>query len=108
MSVFSVPVTIGVDEDRIAKEIEKDALRQVVEKITTEIEKNIYASGYYGKIDKNDSSPLRHMIERKVSEVISDKQDVIIEEAAKVLADKMYKSKACKEAMKKVIEEVAN
>ena len=36
---------------------------------------------------------------------VSDKEDIIIEEAAKLLAEKMYRSKACKDAMKKVIEE---
>ena len=105
MSVFSVPVTIGVDEERIAKEIENSVESQVVEKIFEEVKKVIFVTTYRGRIDEDDSTPLRKMVERKVSEVISDKEDIIIEEAAKILAEKMYRSKACKDAMKKVIEE---
>ena len=37
MSVFSVPVTIGVNEEEIAKEIRKNVEDKVVEKITKEI-----------------------------------------------------------------------
>ena len=105
MSVFSVPVTIGVDEERIAKEIENDVKYQVIEKIFEEIKKTIYATNYYGKIDEKDITPLRKMVEAKVAEVISDKQDLIIEKASELLAEKMYKSKACKEAIKNVVEE---
>lgn len=105
MSVFSVPVTIGVDEEKIAKEIENDVKSQVVEKIFEEIKKTIYATNYYGKIDEKDSTPLRKMVETKISEVVSDKQDLIIEKASEILAEKMYKSKACKEAIKNVIGE---
>jgi len=36
MSVFSVPVTIGVDEEKIAKEIESNVEAQVVRKIADE------------------------------------------------------------------------
>lgn len=37
MSVFSVPVTIGVNEEKIAKEISKNVEDRVVENITKEI-----------------------------------------------------------------------
>ena len=37
MSVFSVPVTIGVNEEEIAKEIRKNVEDRVVEKITKEM-----------------------------------------------------------------------
>ena len=106
MSVFSVPVTIGVDEEKIAKEIESNVEAQVVRKICDEVKKIIFKSDYYGKINEGDHTPLIHMVEREVQKVIKDKEDVIIENASKVLAEKMYRSKACKEAMKSVIEEV--
>jgi hypothetical protein len=105
MSVFSVPVTIGVDEGRIAKEIESNVESQVVEKIYDEVKTIIFRNDRYRGIDEKDHSPLVRIVEREVQKVIKDKEDIIIEEASKVLANKMYRSKACKEAMKTVIEE---
>lgn len=46
MSVFSVPVTIGVNEEEIAKEIRKNVEDRVVEKITKEIKGVIYKKSY--------------------------------------------------------------
>lgn len=42
MSVFSVPVTIGVDEEKIAKEIESDVETRVINKIADEVKEIIY------------------------------------------------------------------
>ena len=47
MSVFSVPVTIGVNEEEIAKEIRKNVEDRVVEKITKEIKEVIYKKELY-------------------------------------------------------------
>jgi hypothetical protein len=45
MSVFSVPVTIGVDEERIAKEIERNVEQQVIDKIAKDRhEKSMFSS----------------------------------------------------------------
>ena len=48
MSVFSVPVTIGINEEEIAKEIRKNVEDRVVEKITKEIKEVVYAKSTYG------------------------------------------------------------
>ena len=48
MSVFSVPVTIGVNEEEIAQEIRKNVEDRVVEKITKEIKGVIYKKELYG------------------------------------------------------------
>lgn len=103
MSVFNVPVVIGVDEKRLAEEIEKDAKNQVIDKITEEVKKIIFTESYYGK--KLSDEPLRNMVKNEVVNVIKDKQEVIIEAAAKLLAEKMAKTKAVKEAIAKVIDE---
>lgn len=105
MSVFSVPVTIGVDEDRIAKEIENDVKNQVINKIYENITNVICGKNSWGEIKKGDYTPIREMVKKEVENVVRGKENIIIEMASKELAEKMYKSKACKEAMKSVIEE---
>lgn len=105
MSVFSVPVTIGVDEDRIAKEIENDVKNQVINKIHEDILNVICGKNAWGEIREKDYTPMREMVKKEIEKIVKGKEDTIIEMAAKELAEKMYKSKACKEAMKTVIEE---
>lgn len=105
MSVYSVPVTIGVDEEKIAKAIENEVEDRVVKNITTEIKGIIYERTYYGK-ETND--PLRQMISGQIQSILRDKEDFIVNEAAKILAEKMARTKAVKEAIKEVVEKTKN
>lgn len=104
MSVFSVPVTIGVNEEEIANEIRKNVEDRVVEKITKEIKGVIYKKELYGSRETNE--PLYRMIHSHITEILEKNESVIVQEAAKALADKMIKTKAAKEAIKETIEKV--
>ncbi len=104
MIVFSVPVTIGINEEEIAKEIRKNVEDRVVEKITKEIKGVIYEKSTYGSRDTNE--PLKRMVRMQIGEILENNESVIVQEAAKALADKMIKTKAVKEAIKETIEKV--
>lgn len=104
MSVFSVPVTLGIDEERIAAEIEKNARQQAVAKIVEHIENEIYGQDYYGRRTKS-AEPLKRIIAEEVKQIITDKEQLIIELAAKILADKLAKSKAVKEKVGEILED---
>lgn len=104
MSVFSVPVTIGINEEEIAKEIRKNVEDRVVEKITKEIKEAIYEKSTYGSRDTNE--PLKRMVRMQIGEILEKNENVIVQEAAKALADKMIKTKAVKEAIKETVEKV--
>lgn len=104
MSVFSVPVTIGINEEEIAKEIRKNVEDRVVEKITKEIKEVVYAKSTYGSRDTNET--LKRMVRMQIGEILEKNESVIVQEAAKTLADKMIKTKAVKEAIKETIEKV--
>lgn len=101
MGVYSVPVTIGVDEERIAQEIEKNVEDRVVARITNEVESIIYARSLYGR---QTDGPLRDMITMEIGKCIEENEDLIVKEAAKILADKMARTKAVREATKNVVE----
>ena len=103
MAVFNVPVVIGVDEVKIAKEIEKDVTNQVIANITEEIKDILYTK--YTYTGKTTDEPLRQMVRTEVINVIKDREDIILDSAAKYLAEKMAKTKAVKEAINKTIEE---
>lgn len=103
MSVFSVPVTIGVDEEKIAREIEANVEAKVVANITKEVKKQMFREDYYyGK--KEDPEPMRNMIKAQINRILEKHEDLIIQEAAKLLCEKMARSKAVKEAIAKVVE----
>lgn len=107
MSVFSVPITIGVNEESIAREIEKNVEAQVVNKVYEELKEIIYKREYYmRKPDETNPEPLREMVRREVSKVIQDNEQLIIEAAAEKLADKLSRTKAVKEKAAAVAEEV--
>lgn len=109
MSVFNVPVVIGVDEQKIAQEIENEVKDQVTRNITEEVKKVIYAHNHYrGTIDEKDNGPLRNMVMSEVTEVIKNKESEIVDLAAKYLAEKMARTKVVKDATKAVVEEFEN
>lgn len=103
MSVFSVPVTIGIDEEKIAKEISNDVKSQVINKIVEEVKNAMYSTSYPTyRSDYNE--PLRRMIESNIVELLKENEATIIKEAAKLLAERMARTKIVKEAIKEVVD----
>ena len=107
MSVFSVPVTIGVDEEKIAQNIEENVEQLVVNKISTEVKRVICARRGWGRtgFDEDDLSPLREIVKDEVAKVLADHQDEILDAAAKALAEKLARSKAVKERAAVIVAE---
>lgn len=104
MSVFSVPVTIGIDEEKIAKEIHENVEQQVVRAIADEVKKIIFTEHNYYNRDKNE--PLRTMVIEEVRNCIKLNEELIIKEAAKELVNKMSRTKVYKEAVKEAAERI--
>lgn len=104
MSVFSVPVTIGVDEEKIVKEIESNVEAQVINKITDEIKKIMFTERNYYNGDRDE--PLRTMVIEEVRNCIKLNEKLIIKEASKTLVEKMARTKAYKEAVKEAAEKI--
>ena len=109
MSVFSVPVTIGIDEEGIAREVKENVESQVVAKILDEVKKQMFNARYvrYSNEDQyTDPEPLRYMIKAEIHDILINNQDLIIKEAAAILADKLAKTKAVKEKAALIAEKV--
>jgi hypothetical protein len=106
MSVFSVPITIGVDEERIAQEIHKNVENRVVDNIINEVKRVICGVSYYDKkIIENDLSPLRDLVQRTVDKTIEKYEDAIIEGAIDRLADRLSRRKVVAQKLQETIEE---
>lgn len=101
MSVYSVPVTIGVDEKRIAEEIQNDVEQQVVKAITKEVKNKMFSKNNYYQED-----PLDTMVKNEVKRIVEDNKDQIIENASKLLCEKLSRTKAVKEAVQNVIDQI--
>lgn len=101
MSVYSVPVTIGVDEKRIAEEIENDVEHQVVNSITKEVKNKMFSKNNYYQED-----PINTMIKNEVKRIVEDNKDYIVENASKLLCEKLSRTKAAREAVQNVIDKI--
>lgn len=95
---------ISVDDDKIAKSIEQNVERAVINHIVEKVNGQITRKYYYG--DENE--PLKNMIKEQVNKIIMDKQDYILENAAKILADKLARSKAGKQLLEDLRKEYDN
>ena len=109
MSAFSIPVVIGVDEEAIAREVKENVESQVVAKILDEVKKQMFNARYvrYSNEEQyTDPEPLRYMIKAEIHDILNNNQDLIIKEAAEILADKLARTKAVKEKAVLIAEKV--
>ena len=103
MGAYSIPVVIGIDEEAIAKEVQKNVEDRVVEYISGEIKEVMFYKNrsYYGV-----EQPLETMVKSYIEKAVDDNKERIIELAAEKLADKLSRTKAVKERAAAVAEEV--
>lgn len=97
MGVFSVPVTIGVDEERIAESIEKNVESQVVSRIVDIVIKTMYDKRSYYSDKYDDPTPTKNMIQKEIHDILERREEEIVALAAEVLAEKLSRTKAVKE-----------
>lgn len=102
-----VNIAFDFDDETVKRKIEESAERQVIDKITTEIQKVICGRKYYADsvIDPKDLSPLRNMVHAEVERMVSTYKDEIIEMAADKLCESLKRTKQVKEYVAKRLEE---
>lgn len=101
-----VNVAFDFDDKKVADSIEAQVHKEVVDNITEEVKKIIFEKQwrYSGKpYDESDPAPLKKIVESKVSEVLEENKDFIVNGAIKMLADKLSKTKKVKEAMSELV-----
>lgn len=96
MAEHLIPITISVDDETI----EKKAMEYASQLVANEVMKATHKTNKWnGEFDKNNFEPVLDMVSEKVSEVIKSHENEIVTEAIKVVADKLCKTKKCKELL---------
>lgn len=103
-----VNVAFDFDDKKVTKSIESQVHKEVVDNITAEVKKIIYSSTYYAyggsRINENDPTPLREMVEKECRDILNAHKEQIINMAAEKLANSLKRTKAVRETVGKVLE----
>lgn len=84
-----VQFAIGVDDNVIKERIEKNVEKEVIKTITEKVEDVIYSKyAYY-----DTKEPLKNMVKARIDVIFTEEKDTIVEMASKILADRLLKSK---------------
>lgn len=104
-----VQFAIGIDDEAIKKKIEESAEKQIIDKFYKDFVDSV-AIDWHGDFKNNTrlSNGFRSMARQAVETVIDEYKNTIIEETAKILADRLLKTKAAKEMLKTVAESDAS
>lgn len=93
---------INIDDEAIKKVLIKNAEEALIHEIKNDVKKAVFHHNYYGQ----DTGELSRYVQVKINELIESHKDEIIERAATKLAERLSKTKKCREAVDKVLEEV--
>lgn len=97
-----VHLGINIDDEAIRKAIEKNAEAAIIKELETDIKKVVFRDTYYG-VDTDRMSPY---IAHKIDELLESHKDTIIILASEKLAERLSKTKKCRDAVDKVLEDM--
>ena len=96
---------INLDDASIAEAVKRDAYKEVIKQLTDEARKVLprkYEYGGYGKGEVDWRGIIDKEVEKRVSAIISDKSDEIVDMAVKRVYDSIIRRKPFREACKKM------
>lgn len=92
---------IGIDDDKIIKSVEEKAEKEIIKSLNQKVTDNLFNSPYYGYHD-DPKYGFSTWMENKVDKFFSDHKEEIVNQASKYLAEKLSRTKACKELLSKM------
>ena len=90
-----VQLAISIDDGRIIAGVEEAARNQIVNDLQKKLMLCVFNTKYYGSEEINTSDP-KEWVRSRFDEFMEAHKDQIIDAAAKILADKLARSKAAK------------
>lgn len=93
---------INIDDEAIKKLLIKKAEEALMHEIKNDVKNTVFRQDYYGR-DTGDPS---RYVQEKIDEIIVTHKEEIIERAATKLAERLIKTKKCREAVDKVLEDM--
>ena len=100
-----VQLGINIDDTAIAEAVKRDAYDQVMKQLADEARNALprkYEYGGYGKGDVDWRGIIDDEVAKRVSAIISDKSDEIVEMAVKRVYDSIIRRKPFREACEKM------
>lgn len=98
MAEHLIPITISVDDETI----ENKATDYASKLIAKEVLKATHKCDWTGEPRQNDYEPILKIVENKVETIINENKDLIIQGAIKALAEKLSRTKKCKELLEQI------
>lgn len=95
-----VQFAIGIDDAAIAKRIEENAEKIIVQKIQQKLEKVLFVCDWNG----NPTNHLKENAQDIFNDFLNDHKDEIIKCACDALAEKMVRTKVVRNAIENVLE----
>lgn len=87
-----VQIAFDFDDEKVTRSIEGNVEKEVIKNITREVEKDFIKKNY------GNESGLKDVVTAVVKEVIETRKDDIVKMASQMLCDKLFRTKAVKEA----------
>ena len=94
----SVQFGIGIDDDSIRANVEKNAEKVIIADIKQEVMNKLFESGYY-RGNARSGDPLSDYSKQLIEGFLEKHKDEILDKTAKYLADKLVRTKAAKELL---------
>ena len=90
---------ISIDDSYIKQQVEDSAKKQIIDEIKQDVCNKLFTSYYHTNATPND--PLSSFSINIIDEFLEKNKEVILEKAAKHLADKLSRTKAGKALLEK-------
>lgn len=99
-----VQIAFDFDDERVRQTIENTVKKEVIDGIQADITKTLLRN--FGSWNNNKECALVDLVRNEVSAFLGENKDVIVEAAAKNLAERLAKSKKGKELLEGLEKEV--
>lgn len=96
-----VQFAIGIDDKGIKERIEKSAEKQIIERLYHDIALSLTGNTRWTEypISSEFEGAFRRVAKEAVDNAVNQNKDEIIKEAATILADRIFRTKAAKELL---------
>lgn len=95
-------IAIDFEDERIQRMIYEKAEKEVIKKVVLDVENAIYNHSCWNKNDSSERNRqgVTQLVKDYTDKFFTDNKDAIIQETAKILAERLSRTKAAKELVK--------
>ena len=94
-----VQFAISIDDAAITARVSENAEREIIKDLKQQVANKLFKSRYYSQNVDPKNDPLSQFAENIVYTFLEDNKSAIIENASKMLAEKLARTKAGKEIL---------